>query len=53
LGFSGGINEENNDDTEFAETAGGLSHQQNVSKIIAQFEHFTIDLMAAATSLND
>jgi hypothetical protein len=53
LGFSGGVNEENNDDTELAETAGGLSHQQDVSKIIARFEHFTIDLMAAVTSPDD
>ena len=53
MGFSGGVNEENNDDTELAETAGGLSHQQDVSKIIARFEHFTIDLMAAVTSPDD
>ena len=53
MGFSGGVNEENNDDTELAETAGGLSHQQDVSNIIARFEHFTIDLMAGVTSPDD
>jgi hypothetical protein len=52
-GFSGGGNNENSDDTELAETAGGHSHQQDVSNIIARFEHFTIDLMAAVTSPDD
>ena len=52
-GFSGGGNNENSDDTELAETAGGHSHQQDVSNIIARFEHFTIDPMAGVTSPDD